>query len=360
MTKGVDRDSGPTRFTTAPAAPPLDAAIEAAAATAARRIAEGTRRSPDDVRAQLDEAVTWLRSAVSTPTHAPDGPPPPAIARDYADILRTHFLAELELQPGLDGASVLHAMRLLDDLAQAWRRTGRGRFIARLSGVDGADAVVAVAHDIRSPLSSILILVDSLRRSRAAAASPMQDRQLALISGAAHELSTLVSDLIDAARGERLVAGEPAPCSVIETMTAVHRIVQPNSEEKGIPIQLHPPRIDARLGHAPALHRILLNLTSNALRYTDSGTVSMGCTEVSPNEVEFWVSDTGRGVAPGDMEALSEGIRPENLSLRFSSGGLGLTIVSTLLDAMGSRLQVDSRPERGTRFSFRLVMPPVR
>lgn len=360
MTNSVHRDSGVGGFSSAPASSPVGVAIEVAAAATAERIADGTRRMPGDVRAQLDDAVRWFHSALANDKHTAEADPPPVIARDYADILRTYFLAELEIPPGYDGVEVLRALRLLDELAQAWRRTGRGRFMARLSGVDGADAVVAVAHDVRSPLSSILILVDSLRRSRAAAANPLQDRQLALISGAAHELSSLVSDLIDAARGERLVAGSAAPCSVTEIMTAVHRIVLPSSEEKGIPIQLQPPKVDARLGHAAALHRVLLNLTSNALRYTDTGAVSVGCAEITTTDLEFWVSDTGRGVSPEDLESLTEGFRPERLSLRFSSGGLGLAIVSTLLDAMESTLRVDSRLERGTRFSFRLSMPPVR
>lgn len=360
MTNGAQRDSSVAAFRGPPAASPIGAAIEVAASATADQIADGTRRMPDDVRAQLDDAVRWFHCALADDKHTAAGDPPPVLARDYADILRTHFLAELELPPGHDGAEVLRALRLLDELAQAWRRTGRGRFMARLSGVDGADAVVAVAHDIRSPLSSILILVDSLRRSRAAAANPLQDRQLALISGAAHELSSLVSDLIDAARGERLVAADATPCSVTEIMTAVHRIALPSSEEKAVPIFLQPPKVDARFGHPAALHRALLNLVSNAIRYTDSGAVSVGCTEVSATELEFWVSDTGRGVSPEDLETLAEGFRPENLSLRFSSGGLGLAIVSTLLDAMGSKLRVDSRLERGTQFSFRLSMPPVR
>jgi signal transduction histidine kinase len=139
-------------------------------------------------------------------------------------------------------------------------------------------------------------------------------------------------------------------------MHSVSAIVQPMCEEKGIPLGMEFPESDVRLGHASAIQQSLLNLTSNAIRYTDAGSVAMGCSEVSADRVEFWVEDTGPGIPDDVLERLCYGFPPEGVKLRFSSAGLGLAIVRTLVEAMGSTLQVDSGSE-GTRFSFVLSLP---
>jgi signal transduction histidine kinase len=167
-----------------------------------------------------------------------------------------------------------------------------------------------------------------------------------------------VSNLIDAARGSTLVHGRPTPFSITETLLAVSSIVQPMCEEKGIPLEVHFPRNDIRLGYASAIQQALLNLTSNALRYTDSGSVTLGCSEVMGSRVEFWVEDTGPGIPDHVVEQLCYGFPPEGAPLRFSSAGLGLAIVRTLVEAMASSLQVDTG-SMGTRFSFILELQPT-
>ena len=186
--------------------------------------------------------------------------------------------------------------------------------------------------------------------------NPVRERQLGFIYGAAFGLSTTVTNLIAAARGDVLVQGQPMPFSVSETMHSVSAIVQPMCEEKGSPLGMEFPENNARLGHASAIQQALLNLTSNAIRYTDAGSVAMGCHEVSADRVEFWVEDTGPGIPDEVLERLCYGFPPEGVKLRFSSAGLGLAIVRTLVEAMSSTLQVDSGSE-GTRFSFVLNLP---
>ena len=172
-------------------------------------------------------------------------------------------------------------------------------------------------------------------------------------------MSTTVSNLIAAARGDGLVQGQPTPFSVSEMMHSVSAIVQPMCEEKGIPLGIEFPENDARIGHASAIQQALLNLASNALRYTDAGSVGMGCSEISGDRVEFWVEDTGPGIPDEVLERLCYGFPPEGVKLRFSSAGLGLAIVRTLVEAMGSSLQVDSGSE-GTRFSFVLGLAIIK
>jgi signal transduction histidine kinase len=100
-----------------------------------------------------------------------------------------------------------------------------------------------------------------------------------------------------------------------------------------------------------------MNLTTNALRYTERGSVSLGCTEMGEDMVEFWVVDTGRGIPENVLRMLYDGFRPGSAGLRFSSAGLGLAICRSLLEAMGSALNVQTAMEQGTRFSFKVKLP---
>jgi len=329
-------------------------ALESAADHTATAIAHGTKQARAEVRDRLNEVINWL--GVSLRGSQAQTPVPPVIAREYVSTLKVNFLSQLASTSDLDANEVVRALLKLDEAEDAWRRTDRGKFISRLTGADCADAVVAIAHDIRSPLCSILLLVDALRHGERYAANPVRERQLGLIYGAAFGLSTTVTNLIAAARGDGLVQGTPMPFSVSETMHSVSAIVQPMCEEKGIPLGMEFPESDARIGHASAIQQSLLNLTSNAIRYTDAGSVAMGCSEISADRVEFWVEDTGPGIPDDVLERLCYGFPPEGVKLRFSSAGLGLAIVRTLVEAMGSTLQVDSGSE-GTRFSFVLTLP---
>jgi signal transduction histidine kinase len=353
---GHPNDNGSSRLTALPkTVVSLLRALELAADHTATTIAHGTKQTRLEVRDRLNEVVSWLTSSLRDPAER-SGPVPPVIAREYVTTLRENFLSELATTPDLNANDVVRTLIKLDEAEDAWRRTDRGKFIARLTGADCADAVVAIAHDIRSPLGSILLLVDALRRGERSTPNPIRERQLGLIYGAAFGLSTTVSNLIAAARGDGLVQGQPMPFSVSETMHAVSAIVQPMCEEKGIPLGIEFPENDARIGHQSAIQQSLLNLASNALRYTDAGAVAMGCSEVLDDRVEFWVEDTGPGIPDEVLERLCYGFPPEGVKLRFSSAGLGLAIVRTLVEAMGSTLQVDSGAE-GTRFSFVLSLP---
>ena len=352
---GAAPSDSPNSALTAPTfvGSPLLSALAAAADRTAASIAHGTKQSRADIRQQLAELIHWLDANARTQSahHCP-----PVLAREYVSTLRANLLSELATKENLIANEVVQVLVKLDEAEDAWKRTDRGKFIARLTGADCADAVVAIAHDIRSPLGSILLLVDALRRAERNSPNPVRERQLGLIYGAAFGLSTTVSNLIAAARGDGLVQGKPGPFSVSEMMHSVSDIVQPMCEEKGIPLGMEFPDQDARIGYAAGIQQSLLNLTSNALRYTDAGSVAMGCSELGGDRVEFWVEDTGPGIPDDVLERLCYGFPPEGVKLRFSSAGLGLAIVRTLVEAMGSSLQVDSGSE-GTRFSFILGLP---
>lgn len=234
-------------------------------------------------------------------------------------------------------------------------------FVSRLSGPDGLELLVDVAHDLRSPLTSILFLAETLQLGRSGDVNDMQRRQLGLIYSAALGLSSVASDIIELVRGgDRLVEREPVPFSVTEVLESVRDIVRPIAEEKQLTVRLGLPESDQRLGHPLALSRVLLNLTTNALKFTDQGYVEVRTREVEEGRVEFSVRDTGKGIDPSIVRTLyaaplgGSGRRGNS----FSQTGLGLAMCRKLAEAMGSELLVETRPGWGTRFFFELELPP--
>jgi signal transduction histidine kinase len=280
------------------------------------------------------------------------------LSRDQINGFRARVLqrAVAETSP-IDGRELARVLSALEELAGRQTPPVVNEFTERLSSPDALRAVVEMAHDMRSPLGSILFLVDTIRRGQSGTVTQVQERQLGLVYGAALGLSTLASDVVDAINGDRLVDGQRTPFSITEVLLGVCAIVRPLAEEKNLVLNTTFPQADGRLGYPSALSRVLLNLSTNALRYTERGSVSVGCTEHSPTMVEFWIEDTGRGIPDNVLAMLFDGFRPGSVGIRFSSAGLGLAICRNLLEKMGSTLLVDTAVEEGTRFSFRIELP---
>jgi len=331
--------------------------LESAAEAAAAELGPLPLAEVTDVRLRLRELAARLAAGLTdhgaTPSLVALG-----LTRDQVNRFRARFLQKsaAERQP-VDGHDVARIIATLEQLVEGPAEHEDNEFTRRLSSPDALRAVVEMAHDMRSPLGSILFLVDSIRRGQSGPVTQVQERQLGLIYGAALGLSNLASDVVDAINGDRLVDGQRVPFSITEILLGVCAIVRPLGEEKGIVINTTFPQVDGRLGYPSALSRVLLNLSTNALRYTEHGSVSIGCIEHSATLVEFWVEDTGRGIPDAVLSMLFDGFRPGSVGMRFSSAGLGLAICRNLIEKMGSMLTVDTAVEEGTRFSFRIELP---
>jgi signal transduction histidine kinase len=287
------------------------------------------------------------------------GEPAQMAADRYVAAFRSALLDEaLRAGPQIDGSELARVLATLDAASGGFSSSWRDDFIQYLTGVNAVNAVVEIAHDMRSPLTSILFLVDILRRGKSGVVTVVQERQLGLIYGAALGLNALASDVIDTVRGgQRLVEGHPVPFSITEVVDAVCDTVRPISEEKGVPIRKALRAADGRSGYPSAIGRVMLNLMTNALKYTNEGYVEIGCSEVTDSSVSFWVKDTGGGIPRDVMSMLFDGFRPSASGMRFSNAGLGLAICQNFLAAMGTTLAVESSAQSGTRFSFEIELP---
>jgi len=364
--RGGRRDVPVLRLPVEPGAEPLEppaALAELLPQVAADTVALWAREEDPDARDEVAGFVTVLCDVLREPGGEPSSRMPslatPGRARRALELFRRTLLDRLSARDDIAAAlDLVELLRVLERLQAQMDRDASERFASRLSGPDGLELIVQVAHDLRSPLTSILFLSETLHSARSGTINLVQERQLGLIYSAAFGLSQIANDLIEMARGgERLMDRDLVAFSVADIILAVNDIVHPMAEEKGLEVRLQLPESgDSRLGQPAALTRALLNLTTNALKFTDEGHVAVGAEAVSRTGMHFWVRDTGRGLAPDVLASLFEPFqrRVTRADYAFSSSGLGLSICRKLITLMGGELQVESAPEKGTRFSFTL------
>ncbi len=309
-----------------------------------------------EVHRALTDLVSWCEAAAEAAPIAGAAGATPLHAR-LLQLLRRSLLTE---GPSEDPAILLALVVALERVAGAMPSRWSDHFRDRLEGPSGVELVVEIAHDLRSPLTSILFLAETMLQGRSGPVTPLQERQIGLIYAAALGLSAVASDMVELVRGgERLTDADRKPFSFAEVLSSVEDIVRPIAEEKGLTLTLEPPAHDIRLGHPAAINRVLLNLTTNALKFTASGGVEIRVEERDGDGVTCTVSDSGRGIPTEAMATLFEPFRRRQQSgdYAFSGSGLGLSICRKLVEAMGSELVVETELGAGTRFTFRLDLP---
>lgn len=224
---------------------------------------------------------------------------------------------------------------------------------------DALPLLVGITHDLRSPLSSMLVLIERMRAGHAGPLTPLQEKQLGLLYSATFGVVSLTNDALDVARGAARDYGSVPTTvfSVTEVWRAVRGLVQPIAEEKRLMLRFSGPAHDRRIGHPAVLHRVLLNLVTNALKFTASGSVTVTAEELDDRSVRFLVTDTGDGLPLGLSNQLRASSEPTAATV--ASSGLGLAMCQQMLHAVGSRLDDFSSPER-TGASLGFVVPCTR
>jgi len=318
----------------------------------------------DDTARVLDIIAASVQEVLRTGSIPSGGPAATPLGRHLSDLVRGELFRNWRsVEPPADPADVLAALEAVFAVDRAIAPEDWEEFRTRLSGPDGLDLVVGVAHDLRSPLTSILFLAETLGHGRSGAVNDLQQRQLRLIYSAALGLNSLASDVIELARGgDRLIETDPEPFSLAEVLESIHDMVLPIAEEKGLKFHYTLPHSDRRVGRPLALSRVLLNLVTNALKFTDEGLVEIQTRARGLAGVEFSVLDTGHGISPDALTELYQPFqkrtaRRSRSGQHFSGTGLGLAMCRRLVEGMGSELKCESREGKGSRFYFELELP---
>ncbi len=312
--------------------------------------------------------LEWLAGCIDLASRGilPDrGQGASAVGRVLLDRLGSVLLGLIISDQSVPRAEALKLLGGVDAVRRVIEPDWDRYFASQLSGPDGLNIVVEVAHDIRSPLTSIRCLAETLERGQSGQVTDVQRKQLRLIYSAALGLTSMASDVIEMARrGDQLAEGDAVPFSVAETLESVVDMVRPIAEEKGLTVRFTPPASDRRIGRPIALSRVLLNLVTNGLKFTDEGSVEVTARVTTPTRVEFSVRDTGRGMSQDAVATLYQPFRRASgragrSGYFFSGTGLGLAMVRKFLSAMDSELLFETSVGNGTRFYFELELPPV-
>jgi signal transduction histidine kinase len=216
--------------------------------------------------------------------------------------------------------------------------------------------IASVSHDLRTPLTSLRLLVEAIGDGVVAGPADTADA-LRRARGYVTTLSTLVDDLFELAR---LEAGDISwtlsQVGVAELIDETVEAFRPLAEQKGLMLTESVPSNVAPLrGNPEKLQRVLYNLVQNAVRHTpQDGTVSLRA-EGDAGFVRIEVADDGEGIPPEQAEQVFERFFRGGDGARNGTGaGLGLSISRAIVEAHGGRIWVEPREGRGSRVIFTL------
>ncbi|OLL27657.1 hypothetical protein BTH42_31045 [Burkholderia sp. SRS-W-2-2016] len=250
---------------------------------------------------------------------------------------------------------VTQRRRMQRELAEAMR-------VADSANQAKSAFLAAMSHEIRTPLNAILGNLELLANSPL---SGSQQDRLATVRGASHGLLAVISDILDFSKIE---AGEMTleylEFNVAEVVELVLGIFEPIARMRGIGLYA---RLDIALsqpmwGDPTRVRQILNNLLSNALKFTEQGTVTLTVAIDQDNEgrpwIKFAVADTGIGIADEHRQQLFKAFSQLDLSInrRFGGTGLGLTLCQRLVQAMDGRIEVSSTLHVGSCFTVYLPL----
>jgi signal transduction histidine kinase len=182
-----------------------------------------------------------------------------------------------------------------------------------------------------------------------------QEKQLGMVGASARHLLSLISDILDISKieaGQLAVAREPY--DLRESIGKVVRSIRPLAEKKGLDLSVElSGAVGTMTGDARRVEQILLNLLSNAVKFTERGGIRVRC-GIEPEGCVTRVTDSGIGIRD---EELGELFKPfhqvdSGLSRKYEGTGLGLSICRKLVELMGGRIGVESRPGAGSTFTF--------
>jgi PAS domain S-box-containing protein len=234
--------------------------------------------------------------------------------------------------------------------------------LAREASVAKSRFLANMSHEIRTPMNAILGMLSLAENT---GLSAQQTDYIGKAKSAANALLRLLNDILDLSKVEaNKMSLDLQPASLEDLLRDISAILSNNIGAKNVEVLLDvDPRLPAVLWlDAQRLHQVLINLASNAIKFTPQGEVLIGLRlvqlQAGQAEVEFSVQDNGIGIPP-DMQAklFTDFTQAESSTTREYGGtGLGLAISQRLVQLMGGHIGLHSTPGVGSRFFFNLPL----
>ncbi len=268
----------------------------------------------------------------------------------------------------VDGNPVQLQQRLVSleqELAQTKSELAEAKRQLRETDRLKSEFVATVSHELRTPLNSIIGFTKLLLKQKVGPLNPVQQTDLSLIYDSAQHLLSLVNDILDLSKIEAgKIRLEPNWVTVEEIIVGVMASTYILIEGK--PIELRE-EIEARLPKVfvdrGRIRQVVINILSNAAKFTDTGTITLSIRKLNRNNQDFVcfsVKDTGIGIAQKDIAKVFEAFRQIDSSVarRAEGTGLGMPISYRLVALHGGELWVESGVGQGSIFAFTIPLQP--
>ena len=212
-----------------------------------------------------------------------------------------------------------------------------------------------ISHELRTPLNAILGIVDLMQQD---AQGDLQQNQLGKINTSSRMLLEMINEILDYTKiesGELSIAEQP--CDVAEIVSNAVDMLSLEADRKNVSlyVQVRAGLPQKLLMDPYRVGQIVINLLSNAVKFTDEGsvTVALDIHGTNPAKVEISVTDTGSGIAEGEIETAFTPFKQVHHEGRaeISGTGLGLAIVKRICDRIGGEVNVESTLGRGSKFT---------
>jgi signal transduction histidine kinase/DNA-binding NarL/FixJ family response regulator len=215
-----------------------------------------------------------------------------------------------------------------------------------------------MSHEIRTPMNSIIGFTKAVMKTDL---TWKQKEYLSAIKTSGDSLIVLINDILDLAKVDSgKMTFEQKPFKLEASITTMLHLFEAKAQEKNIVLSREYdgsiPKV--LLGDQVRLHQIMLNLVSNALKFTTTGTITVGVSLLKDNKdratIEFSITDTGIGIPEDKMETIFENFQQASseTSRLFGGTGLGLAISKQLVEQQGGSIRVKSEMGKGSTFSF--------
>ncbi len=216
-----------------------------------------------------------------------------------------------------------------------------------------------MSHEIRTPMNAILGYSQILLKNQNLSAEVKN--ALGTIDKSGENLLHLINEILDLSKIE---AGkmeiQPNNFDLKVLVEEVLKIFELPCAEKGIKLQLEKLSESHYVyGDDGKIRQILINLISNAVKFTESGEILCKAKSLGNNQYDFEVIDTGIGISEDNKKVIFEPFHQEEEDSKKGGTGLGLAICEKQLELMGSNLNLESELEKGSRFYFSLFLPPA-